>query len=247
MLFRSEGFTYPIDKTISIYPQITRGNPYNTKHVGRWILYHTEKEVENLYDENDVYFNYANFSTFKNVPDRKLTVFNYYFDKLYITNKGKRQGFCHITHKNTPPDGDKILETFNSFSLNDWKANGANDYLREHFNKYEYFLTFDQRSFLTVAAILCGCKAIILNPGPPHEQSENAFSLSNDYGKILTPTEYRLQNPIQMFGVAYGLDDISWANKTIDLARDHIQELEKIDEKSVDDFIKFWEKKTGIV
>ena len=62
-----------------------------------------------------------------------------------------------------------------------------------------------------------------------------------------TPTEYRLQNPIQMFGVAYGLDDISWANKTIDLARDHIQELEKIDEKSVDDFIKFWEKKTGIV
>ena len=35
-----------------------------------------------LYDENDVYFNYANFSTFKNVPDRKLTVFNYYFDKF---------------------------------------------------------------------------------------------------------------------------------------------------------------------
>ena len=241
-----ETFHYPIDKTISIYPQIIRGNPYNTKHVARWVLYHTEKPIEELYGEDDVYFNYGNFKTFKNVPDRKLTVFNYYFDKLYITNHGKREGFCHLSHKNTPPDGHKMFESFKSFDLGRWKTSGAFDYLREQLNKYEYFLTYDQRSFFTVAAVLCGCKAIILNPGPPHEQHQNAFSLSDDYGKVFTPTEYRLDNPIQMFGVAYGLDDIGWANKTINLATDHIHELEKIDQKSVDEFITYWEKKTGL-
>jgi hypothetical protein len=241
-----ETFHYPIEKTVSIYPQIIRSNPYNTKHVSRWILYHTEKPIEELYDENDVYFNYGDFKTFKNVPDRKLTVVNYYFDKLYITNKGNRKGFCHISHKNTPPNGHETFKTFNSFDLGNWKTNGAFDYLREQFNKYKYFLTYDQKSFFTLAATLCGCKSIILNPGPSFEQHENAFSLSDDYGKKMTPTEYRLKNPTQMYGIAYGLEDIEWANKTIDLATDYLKELEIIDEKTVDDFINFWEIKTGI-
>lgn len=240
-----ETFFYPLNRTVSIYPQITRSNPYNTQHVSRWILYHTEKQVENTYGPEDVYFNYSNFMSFKDVPYRKLTVFNYYFDKLFVTNKGNRKGFCHLSHKNTPPDGHKIFGSFKSFDLDGWKTKGNYDYLREQFNKYEYFLTYDQRSFFTVAAVLCGCKAIILNPGPPHEQSLNAFSSSEEYKKVPTPTEYRLNNPIQMFGVAYGLEDISWANQTIGFATDYLHELEKIDQKSVDDFINYWETKTS--
>ena len=242
-----ESFQYPLNKTISIYPQIIRGNPYNTKHVSRWMLYHTEKFIEDQYGEDDVYFNYGNFKTYKTVPDRKLTVFNYYFDKLYVTNKGSRKGFCHMSHKNTPPNGHDTFRTFNSFDLGEWKTKGAYDYLREHFNKYEYFLTYDQKSFFTLAATLCGCKAIILNPGPSFEQSANAFSQSEDYGKTMTPTVYRLNNPIQMYGIAYGLDDISWANKTIDLSTDYLKELEIIDNKTVTDFVRFWETKTGLI
>jgi hypothetical protein len=228
---------------VSIYPQIVRGNPYNTKHVTRWIKYHTEKEIEQQYGVDDVYFNYGNFKTFKNVDEKKLTVFNYNFDSLYITNKGDRKGFCHLSHKNTPPNGNEVFKTFNSVGLNNWKTSGVFNYLREQFNKFEYFLTYDQKSFFTVAATLCGCKAIILKSEIHTEERENAFTSSNDYGKELTPTEYRLNNPIQMYGIAYGLEDISWANKTIDFATDHIHELEKIDQKSVDEFVSYWEKK----
>jgi hypothetical protein len=242
-----EVFHYPLNKTISIYPQIIRGNPYNTQHVSRWILYHTERPIEELYGENDVYFNYGNFMTYKNVPDRKLTVFNYYFEKLFVTNHGKRKGFCHLGHKNTPPNGNEIFKSFGSEDLGSWKTLGCHDYLREKFNQYEYFLTFDQKSFFTLAATLCGCKAIVLNPGPAHEYSPNAFSESDEYGKTYTPTEYRLKNPIQMYGVAYGLDDIGWANKTIEFARDHLQELEIIDNKTVTDFVSFWEKKCELI
>jgi hypothetical protein len=238
-----EGFNYPINNTVSIYPQITRGNPFNTIHNARWILYDTEIDIEEHYGENDVYFNYGNFKTFRKKDDIKLTVFNYYFDKLYKTNNSNRKSFCHIIHKHTPPNGHKIFEELNSFDLTNWKQLGAYDYLREKFNEYEFFLTYDQKSFYTLASGLCGTKSIILNPGPSYEFAENAFSHSESYKNIMTPTEYRLNNPIQMYGVAYGWDDMGWANKTIDFVPDYLKELDKIDNKTVDNFINYWKNK----
>ena len=46
-----------------------------------------------------------------------------------------------------------------------------------------------------------------------------------------------------IMGVAYGWDDIGWANKTIDFVPNYLKELEKIDNKTVDGFIKYWENK----
>ena len=236
-------FNYNIGNTVSIYPQITRENPFNTKHVVRWVLYDTEPDIENAYGPNDVYFNYGDFKTFKNVEHRPLTVFNYYFDKLYQTNTGKRKGFCHIIHKHTPPDGLEIFKNLNSVDLTNWKSKGAYDYLREQLNQYEYFLTYDQKSFYTLAAGLCGTKSIILNPGQQYEFTGNALTMDEKYNNILTPTEYRLKNPIQMFGTAYGWEDIQWANNTVDMVKDHLIELEKIDKKTIDNFVRYWEIK----
>lgn len=238
-----EYFNYNLSNTVAIYPQIGRGNPFNTEHVVRWILYDTQEDIENDYGINDVYFNYGDFKTFRKVEHKPLTVFDYKFDKLYQTNFGKRKGFCHIIHKHTPPNGLEIFNNLNSVDLTNWKVNGAYDYLREELNKYEYFLTYDQKSFYTLAAGLCGTKAIILNPGQQYEFTSNALTADGDYNKNMTPTEYRLKNPIQMFGTAYGWDDIQWANNTIGMVKDHLVELEKIDKKTVDEFVRYWENK----
>lgn len=236
---------FPYRNTISIYPQITRHNPYQTRHVSRWILYHTEIDIENTYGEDDVYFNFGNFKTFRNPSDeKKLTVFDYRFDDLYITNTSKRKGFCHLFHKNTPEGGEEFVSKFNSTDLGSWKSQGCYEYLREKFNQHEYFLTYDQKSFFTLAATLCGCKAIVLRDEKIQEEGPNAFTASHVYNSKMTPTEYRLNNPIQMFGVAYGLEDIHWANSTINLARGHLEELQKIDDKTVDEFIEFWLRRT---
>lgn len=242
--FTWEPITFPIDKTIVIYPQTTIGNPLNINNVCRWILYHTQYDIETSYGDKDIYFNFGEFKTFNNKEKGKLTIFDYNFDKLYVTNN-QRQGFCHLLHKNTPENSSDILKFFNSKDLGEFKTimKYDIDYLRNELNKYEYFLTYDKKSFFTVAAILCGCKAIILDAHNKVEFFENAFVKSSEYSNTLTPTEYRLKNPIQMFGVAYGIEDISWANKTIDFATGHLKELEKIDNKTVDNFIKFWEKK----
>ena len=62
-----EPFSYPLHKTISIYPQITRGNPFNTKYVTRWILYDTQLDIESDYGIEDDYFFYGDFKTFRKV------------------------------------------------------------------------------------------------------------------------------------------------------------------------------------
>lgn len=240
-----EPFNFPNKNTISIYPQITHHNPFNTEHVARWILYDTQKEIEDTYGNDDVYFNFLNFKTFKLVPQKKLTVIDYKLDWLRNTNTGKRNSFCHIIHKNTPPDGEKVFEYLNSFDLTDWKTkaipNGYNpyDYLRDMFNKYEYFLTYDQKSYYSVMATLCGCKTIILNPSKPYEFAPNANTVDN-VDEIITPTEFRLNNYLQQYGIAYGWDDLKWAQDTLPFVRDYIEQLEIIDDKTVNNFINYW-------
>jgi hypothetical protein len=237
-----EGFHYPLKNTISIYPQTSWYNSFNTEHVVRWILYDTQQEIESTYGENDVYFNYLNFNTFKLVPYRKMTVLDYRLDSMYVTNTGKRKSFCHIIHKNTPPGGEKIFDDLKSFNLTDWRTKGDYDYLREMFNQYEYFLTYDQKTYFSVMATLCGCKTIILNPGTPYEWATNA-NIENNGQNEITPTEFRLNNYLQQFGIAYGWDDLQWAKDTISLSRDYIGQLEIIDNKNIDNFINYWKNK----
>lgn len=235
-----ENFSYPYHTTISIYPQTTWGNWFNTQHVTRWILYDTQKDIENMYGENDEYFNFGTFKTFRDVDYRPLTVFDFNFDKLYNLNIKNRKSFCHIIHKHTPENGEKIFDLLGSENLTNWKKNGGYDYLREKLNEYEYFLTYDQKTFYTLAAGLCGTKSIILNPGPTHEFLPNANSESKNYNRKILPIEYRVNNNFQMFGVAYGWDDLFWAEKTIDIVPDYLRDYEKMSEVMVDNFINFW-------
>lgn len=241
--YQWEEITFPYYNTVTIYSQIDGGNPIGTAHVARWILYDTELPIENSFGENDVYFNFGSFKTYRNQPHRSLTLYEYNTHKLYVTNTGKRKGFCHMIHKHTPPTDNLLINQLSSFNLTEWKELGGYDYLREKLNEYEYMLTYDQKSFYCVAAGLCGCKSIILNPGPSYEFSRNAYADSAEYLEGLTPEKYRELNPIQKYGVAYGLDDIHWANTTIHMVKDHVKQLEINDMATVDAFVKYWENK----
>lgn len=221
-----EQFGYDPSKTISIYTQITWGNPFNTLHNARWILHDYDEEKWNSYSENDIICNYGTFKVPKNTSQTKLTVFDYNFDKFYNTNNPERKGFGHLIHKFTPEWGLEFIKNFGSEEIPHY--NGKNDlsYLLEYFNKYEYLLMFDKKSYYSTAAALCGTKVILL-----------------DIDKNITPYEYRIENPIQMCGVAYGFDDISWADNTIQYTKNHLKQLEICDSRTVENFINYWEQK----
>ena len=224
-----ESFNFPLHKTISIYTQVSIGNSYNTIHNARWVLHDYSQEHWNSFDPSDLIYNFGDFKVPENTKQTSLTVFDYKLDKFKNLNNPNRKGFCSLRQygKSTPEEGgEEFLKIFTSDDISDWYIKGGYDYLLETLNKYEYLITFEDKTYLTTIAALCGTKAIIVN-------NEN----------YLSPLDFRLKNPIQLFGVAYGLDNIGWANKTIDLVRDNIIELEKRDSITVDNFVNYWENK----
>jgi hypothetical protein len=220
-----EPFSYNPSRTVSVYTQITWGNPFNTIYNTRWFLDNYESDKWDSY-KDDVIYNYGSFEIPNGVSQKNLTVFDYNFDKYYNTNNLNRKGFGYLFHKNTPDWGLDFVDKFGATKIPHFNGKENLDYLLDEFNKYEYVLTFDDKSYYTTAAALCGTKAIILNPN-----------------KNLTPNEYRQLNPIQMCGVAYGMNDIKWANETIGLVRNNLLELEKKDKQTINNFIEFWKNK----
>jgi len=224
--FSWEGFNFNLNRTVSISPQTTYGNPFNTRHNVRWILHDYSQEQWDTFNADDVIFNYGTFKVPEGTKQLPLTVFDYNFDKFYNTNNPRRKGFGHIIHKNTPDWGIEFLKHLGSTDIPHYNGKQDLNYLLDEFNKYEYVLTFDDKSYYTTAATLCGAKSIILNPN-----------------KDITPIEYRLQNPIQMCGVAYGFDDIKWADSTIGLAKENLLQLEQKDKQTILNFINHWKNK----
>jgi len=230
-------FSFNITNTVSVYPQIRRDNPFNTKHVVRWLLYHTEKDVEKGYGDDDYILNFGSFKTHNLKEDGQLSLIDFGFDKFF-DRKQKRRGICHLNHKNTHIHSDLFFKELNSTDLSDWKEKGSFSYMAEKLNEHEYFYTYDEKSFWAFTAALCGCKVVICNPF----NSSNSDEYEHN-GEKLTPTEYRLQNPLMAFGVAYGAEDLNWAIETQKFVYDHLKELEKIQEKQLDKFISYWEQK----
>jgi hypothetical protein len=224
--FNWEGFSFNPERTISVYTQITWGNPFGVKHVARWILHDYDPEIWKTYGNNEIFFNYGTFKTPEGIEQKRLTSFDYGTDFYKNMNKGSRKGFGHILHKFTPSWGKEFLEHFGSTEIPNYHGKNGLDYLIEEFNKYEYVMTFDSKTYLTTAAALCGTKSIILNPDSQ-----------------VSPMEFRYKNPIQLYGVAYGFNDIKYANSTIDFVKGNLLELERNDKKTVDNFIDFWEEK----
>jgi hypothetical protein len=223
--FSWKPFSYNPSRTVTIYTQITWGNPFNTIYNARWFLDNYEPEKwESCKD--DVIYNYGSFKIPVGTNQKSLTVFDYNFDRYYNTNNPNRKGFGYLFHKRTPEWGKDFVKNFGANEIPHYNGKQSLDYLLDEFNKYEYVLTFDDKSYYTTAAALCGTKVIILNPD-----------------KDLTPNEYRSLNPIQMCGVAYGMNDIKWANETIGLVRNNLLELERKDKQTINNFIEFWKSK----
>jgi hypothetical protein len=224
--FNWEGFNFNLNSTISIFPQTTYGNPFNTIHNVRWVLHDYSQEQWDTFDVNDIIFNYGTFNVPEGITQLPLTVFDYNFDKFYNTHNPNRKGFGHIIHKNTPDWGLEFLKNLGSTEIPHYNGKKEINYLLNEFNKYEYLITFDDKSYYTSAAGLCGTKSIILNPN-----------------KEITPIEYKMKNPIQMCGVAYGFDDIRWADSTIGLVKENLLQLEQRDKQTILNFIEHWKNK----
>lgn len=222
--FTWEHFSYDPNRTVTIYTNLTWGNPFNTVYNCRWFLSDYDEDKWESHKNDYIY----NFGTFE-IPtsnQKKLTIIDYNTQTFYNKRNSDRKGFGYLEHKFTPIWGKDFIDKFGVTKIPIYNGQIDVDYLVEEFNKYEYVITFDDKTYYSVLAALCGTKVVVI-----------------PYDKSITPTEYRLKNPTMMCGIAYGFNDIRWANETINLVKDNIVNLQIMDEKTIFDFINFWEKK----
>jgi hypothetical protein len=208
---------------VAVYPETIKGNPLMAKNVVRWILYHTRPDIEETWSLDDHYFYYVDGFTTKRTAKKKiLNLIDPKLDIFY--NKGlgtNRSGYCHINKKKYP-EGERKLEYLNSKDLSNFMENGGFPYLAEELNKHEYFVTYDDATYYSIAAALCGCKSVILNPRLD-----------------ILPEEFRQQHFLFTYGVAYGWEDLKHADMTRDMVRDHIKRMEKNSLRQIEELVKY--------
>ena len=222
MLFRS---SYNPSKTVTLYNQITFGNPFCTVNNGRWLLHKVTNDHITSYDTNEPVWYYAPFMDERLNCVGELTIFNFFEDIFFNKNKF-REGICYLEHKNVPTDKRKVIGNIKYNDITHLHLKNDLRGLAEEFNKHEYLITFDEYTFLSIAATMCGCKTIIL-----------------DQEKYATQTQFITDNKYQKYGIAYGFQNITWANKTVDLVWNMIADYKKEEDLMVESFINYWTQK----
>lgn len=153
-----------------IYPERVEGNPYGAKHVARWLLYHTD-HVKRRYGPRDVIVPYSAMfgkPPFLTVLDSRLDLFQ---DRglprggtCWTMRKGTKQGW----HPDHSVPGTEVPRGTSPGELADI------------FNRHKRFVSFDNATFLSEQAALCGCDSIVLAFRP----MPTRLGVAKDYSNI---------------------------------------------------------------
>jgi hypothetical protein len=95
------------------------------------------------------------------------------------------------------------------------------------FNEYSYFYSYDTLTFLTILAALCGCISIVY----PIEGVSKYEWLK----KTACYPYIKYNNLDNLYGIAYGVDDIPWATQTIGLVK---KQWDDIIEFNINNYLK---------
>jgi hypothetical protein len=225
---------FPIDdSSIVIYCEGTQGNPLNAKYVVRWML---SKLGQNVpfncalkWDKNELVYYICNEEKIYKNPDKidniyKLHHIFYFHPSVVNYNLKERTKTCfsyrkaNYIHISCGTDMPKNIHPLNSVELT---MNTTLMDCIKIFNQCEYFISYDTITWLSVISALCGCIAIVVNANGVSEKDwlNTQGACISDYFKQTGESE--------LYGIAYGKERIEFAKKTIHLARDQWNRIEK--------------------
>lgn len=206
---------------IIIYPEIEPGNPYQCKNVVRYILnkFHLPKYDNTIatWHEND-YWLYSHEHFYDGIKDRnflhiiesKLEIY-----RDYGLSRDIEACFTYRKRSSEIQNLD-IIHPSNAIEI---PYNVQDQELINVFNSCKRFYSYDYETYLSQLAALCGCESIII----PY--------------KNIKKEDLVEKLPALKYGVAYGLEDLNYANSTKHLLREYLQELE--DQQYTDTKIAF--------
>lgn len=196
---------------VVVYPEVVGGNPLGARCVARWLLhkpgYHTGV-VD--YGGDDIFFFYQNAfndPALNPSPDNRLTVT--WMNPVYREGNGERQGRCYILRKGAARakllPHDFVVDSLSPAEM------------AEAFRRFEYVVSYDQYTMLTIFAALCGCVPIVEpEPGVTSEQWQ---------------PEKR-----DRWGIAYGWEEQAWARETRPLLLEKLSQDRAVEDQMIHSF-----------
>jgi len=196
---------YDFDFNVVIYPEIIVGNPLMAKKVVRWCL-NTPGRLGGpvQYPPDDIVFYFWDYFAPEG-SDNILTVLE--LQDCWKDYGNKRSGYCYSERKGgTLEHKDGAVDVGNV---------GNYQRLADTFNRFEYFYTNDDRTFLSQQAAMCGCISVVDSEGDANE--------------------WRRRMSINDVGVAFGWgeNEIRYANDTKHLVRENIEKIQSKTEEQI--------------
>ncbi len=217
-IFRGRVCSLNDENTIVVYPETVSGNPLLAKNVVRWLLhqpgFHTG-EISFSRGDLLVKFN----SAIKDVQldgvsvaRQELKVIHYPLEHYFRpANVQERKGVAVCIRKGA---GKKFIHDEPAILIDGLSHQETGKILRN----VKYFVSYDTYTAYSLFAVLCGCISIVV---PDDNQTEEEW-----YPKV----EDR-------WGIAYGYDNIPFAEQTAELQVNRIREqIEAVEENVSNSF-----------
>jgi hypothetical protein len=214
-----------LENTIVIYGETIKGNPMNAKYVVRWILAElgiiSPLEIANTWGKNDLVYYFNSEKKFIESPEKigniyKLLSIIYLNPYIKQTNFNTRKGICYTIRKGYEIHKNKLRLVHPKTAFEITREHGQMDYVK-FFNTYEYFMCYDSNTFLVVMAALCGCIPVIYKV---------EGLTKKDWINTTSAAEYcKFKGIDNLYGIAYGREDMDYAKKTIHLVREQWNDI----------------------
>ena len=217
---------FPIDNnTIVIYCEGTQGNPLNAPKVVRWMLselgQNAPGEWVNTWGKNELVYYFNSEKKFDNSPEKigsiyKLLSVIYMNPYIKQINYNYRSGICYTIRKGYEIHKNNLRFVHPKKSFEIKREHKQTDYIN-FFNTYEYFMCYDSITLLYVFAALCGCIPVIYKVKELNKRDWINTTFFAEYCKY--------KNNYNIYGIAYGREDISFAKNTIHLFKEQWIEI----------------------
>ena len=229
---------FPIDdNTVVIYCEGTIGNPLNARNVVRWMLSELGKNAPyewlHTWGKNELVYYFNTEQKFFDNPEKIGKIYKS-LNSLYInpyakqTNFEERTGSCYTIRKAfMHTNGFNIVHPPNSFELT--RQHTQLECI-EFFNKYKWFVCYDPLCFYVVIAALCGCIPVVYKV--------NGLT-KKEWIQTIAASEYCTSKGVfNLYGIAYGEEDLEYAESTIHLVKEQWDDIIKFNkEKTIVPFI----------
>ncbi len=208
--------------SIVVYPEITLGNPLGAKNVVRWLLYRPGLRDPYRFGPDEMFFRAGEFCDLPELTGGAPDLVLWKINPIY-RNEGRkdRKGACYIVRKGSHKP--RIPETADAIPIDGL----SHAEIAEIFNRCETFYSYDEATFYSQYAAICGCTSVVV-PG--------LYSTREGWVKNHAPGRY---------GIAYGLDDLDHARATQHLAISSLQEQEAAGLETVRNFIRLTQERFG--